>query len=54
LRDKKFVTSSITRQPYGAWEFEVLDPNGYILVFGEFPRSWSKQPTTNKPNSEEN
>jgi hypothetical protein len=36
LRDKKFVTASITRQPYGAWEFEVLDPNGYILVFGEF------------------
>ena len=21
-------------QPYGDWEFEVRDPNGYVLVFG--------------------
>ncbi len=23
------------RQPYGDWEFEVKDPNGYVLVFSE-------------------
>ena len=23
------------QQPYGAWEFEVKDPNGYVLVFSE-------------------
>ena len=22
------------RQPYGDWEFEVIDPSGYVLVFG--------------------
>jgi len=23
------------RQPYGQWEFELQDPNGYVLVFAE-------------------
>ncbi len=23
------------RQPYGDWEFEIKDPNGYVLVFSE-------------------
>lgn len=23
------------QQPYGCWEFEVRDPNGYVLVFSE-------------------
>ena len=23
------------QQPYGAWEFEVKDPNGYVLVFSQ-------------------
>jgi predicted enzyme related to lactoylglutathione lyase len=23
----------LRQQPYGAWEFEVKDPNGYLLVF---------------------
>jgi uncharacterized glyoxalase superfamily protein PhnB len=30
-----FVRSPLQQRPYGDWEFEVLDPNGYILVFGE-------------------
>ena len=25
----------LVKQSYGDWEFEVRDPNGYILVFGE-------------------
>jgi catechol 2,3-dioxygenase-like lactoylglutathione lyase family enzyme len=29
-----FVQTPIKRQPYGDWEFEVRDPNGYVLVFG--------------------
>ena len=31
---KEFVRMPLKRQPYGDWEFEVRDPNGYILVFG--------------------
>jgi len=34
LRGKPFVRAPLKRQPYGDWEFEVLDPNGYIIVFG--------------------
>jgi hypothetical protein len=26
----------LVKQSYGDWEFEVRDPNGYILVFGGF------------------
>jgi uncharacterized glyoxalase superfamily protein PhnB len=29
------IQMPLRRQPYGAWEFEVKDPNGYILVFSE-------------------
>jgi len=29
------VTRPPVRQPYGQLEFEVLDPNGYVLVFAE-------------------
>jgi hypothetical protein len=25
----------LRKQGYGDWEFEVRDPNGYILVFSE-------------------
>jgi hypothetical protein len=25
----------LRKQPYGDWEFEVRDPNGYVLVFSE-------------------
>jgi uncharacterized glyoxalase superfamily protein PhnB len=30
-----FIRMPLKKQPYGDWEFEVRDPNGYILVFGE-------------------
>jgi uncharacterized glyoxalase superfamily protein PhnB len=30
----KFV-QPLRRQPYGQWEFEVRDPDGYVLVFAE-------------------
>jgi len=29
----------LRKQPYGDWEFEVKDPNGYVLVFSEFIRA---------------
>jgi catechol 2,3-dioxygenase-like lactoylglutathione lyase family enzyme len=32
---REFVKMPLRKQPYGDWEFEVKDPNGYILVFGE-------------------
>jgi catechol 2,3-dioxygenase-like lactoylglutathione lyase family enzyme len=31
---KSFIKMPLTKQSYGDWEFEVRDPNGYILVFG--------------------
>ena len=31
---REFVRMPLEKQPYGDWEFEVKDPNGYILVFG--------------------
>jgi uncharacterized glyoxalase superfamily protein PhnB len=34
VRDETFIQTPIKRQPYGDWEFEVRDPNGYVLVFG--------------------
>ncbi|HEV7796837.1 MAG TPA: VOC family protein [Pyrinomonadaceae bacterium] len=34
VRGAAFVQTAIKRQPYGDWEFEVRDPNGYVLVFG--------------------
>ena len=33
LRGEAFVHAPLKQQPYGDWEFEVRDPNGYILVF---------------------
>ena len=29
------IIQPLRRQPYGAWEFEVKDLNGYVLVFSE-------------------
>jgi hypothetical protein len=29
-----FIKQPLRQQPYGLWEFEVIDPNGYVLVFG--------------------
>ncbi|MGH7529775.1 MAG: VOC family protein [Gemmatimonadales bacterium] len=34
LRDRPFIRMALTKQPYGDWEFEVVDLNGYVLVFG--------------------
>ena len=34
MKGKSFVKSPLTRRPYGDLEFEVRDPNGYLLVFG--------------------
>lgn len=34
LHGQPFVQMRLTHQPYGDWEFEVRDPNGYVLVFG--------------------
>src|SRR6266849_11065105 len=33
LRGQAFIKMPLKRQRYGDWEFEVRDPNGYILVF---------------------
>lgn len=35
LKDKVEIKMPLTKQPYGDWEFEVRDPNGYVLVFSE-------------------
>lgn len=29
------IIQGLCRQPYGQIEFEVVDPNGYVLVFAE-------------------
>jgi uncharacterized glyoxalase superfamily protein PhnB len=34
VRDEAFIKMPLKKQPYGDWEFEVRDPNGYVLVFG--------------------
>lgn len=35
IKNKVDIMLPLRRQPYGDWEFEVKDPNGYILVFSE-------------------
>jgi hypothetical protein len=35
VRENTPLHSELTKRPYGDSEFEVRDPNGYILVFGE-------------------
>lgn len=35
VREKVTIVQPLRQQPYGNWEFEVKDPNGYILVFSE-------------------
>src|SRR5713226_7766781 len=35
VKDKVEITMSLRQQSYGVWEFEVKDPNAYILVFSE-------------------
>lgn len=35
VRDELTIIKPLRRQPYSHWEFEVKDPNGYVLVFSE-------------------
>ena len=35
VKDKVEIRMYLRKQSYGDWEFEVKDPNGYILVFSE-------------------
>jgi catechol 2,3-dioxygenase-like lactoylglutathione lyase family enzyme len=31
---REFIHGPLVKRPYGDWEFEVRDPNGYVIVFG--------------------
>jgi catechol 2,3-dioxygenase-like lactoylglutathione lyase family enzyme len=33
-KDRSFILRPLKQMPYQDWEFDVKDPNGYILVFG--------------------
>jgi hypothetical protein len=35
VKENVEIVQPLRQQPYGAWEFEVRDPNGYVLVFSE-------------------
>jgi hypothetical protein len=35
VRSRIPLRHDLRQQTYGDWEFEVEDPNGYVLVFGE-------------------
>ena len=39
LRERVEILLPLVKQPYGDWEFEVKDPNGYVLVFSELIRA---------------
>jgi uncharacterized glyoxalase superfamily protein PhnB len=34
VKDRDFIETDLTKQSYGDREFEIRDPNGYLLVFG--------------------
>jgi uncharacterized glyoxalase superfamily protein PhnB len=34
VRDRDFIHGPLVKRPYGDREFEVRDPNGYVIVFG--------------------
>ncbi|HEY8225441.1 MAG TPA: hypothetical protein VIG25_09205 [Pyrinomonadaceae bacterium] len=36
VRNHVQILMTLRKQPYGNWEFEVKDLNGYVLVFSEF------------------
>ncbi|HEV2833924.1 MAG TPA: VOC family protein [Pyrinomonadaceae bacterium] len=38
VRQEAEVVQPLRLQPYGAWEFEIRDLNGYVLVFSELER----------------
>jgi uncharacterized glyoxalase superfamily protein PhnB len=35
VKDRVEIVRRLEKQFYGDWEFEVKDPNGYVLVFSE-------------------
>jgi uncharacterized glyoxalase superfamily protein PhnB len=35
VREEATIVQPLRLQPYGNWEFEVKDSNGYVLVFSE-------------------
>jgi uncharacterized glyoxalase superfamily protein PhnB len=35
IRENVPIIRPLQKQFYGDWEFEVRDPNGYVLVFSE-------------------
>jgi len=35
VKDTAEIIAPLRKQGYGDWEFEIKDPNGYILVFSE-------------------
>jgi hypothetical protein len=35
IKDQVEILRPLQKQPYGDWEFEVKDPNGYVLFFSE-------------------
>lgn len=35
IRERVRIVQPLCKQPYGTWQFEVADLNGYVLVFGE-------------------
>jgi hypothetical protein len=35
IKEEVTIVKPLRQQPYGAWEFEVKDLNGYLLVFSE-------------------
>ena len=43
IKGKPFVIKTLEREPYGDWDFEIRDLNGYVLVFGGDDR-FSEQP----------
>ena len=34
IKNEPFIKMTRRKQPYGDWEFEVVDLNGYVLAFG--------------------
>lgn len=34
VRGRVVIRMPLKKQTYGDWEFEVKDPNGYVIVFG--------------------
>jgi hypothetical protein len=34
VENEAFIHGTLVLRPYGDWEFEVRDPNGYLIVFG--------------------